>query len=1547
MINIFILLGLSGYAHAAPSIITSPVAYVEDGIGGFEELGSPKGIDTVTVGPSTYAIVAAYGDNGVQIIDITDPSNPRPAASISDGESGFEEIGGARYVTTAAIGSSTYALVSASDDDGIQIINITDPYNPTPVAHMSDAAGIILGDPRGIAIFTIDSSTYAIVASHSSGFQILNITDPSSHVPAGSDVPYVVSRHMPALESIVRAGGTSQDTASQSLAFEVRFSEPVTGVDAGDFALSSDLSEGPAKFTYTSTPSLAIPSGTAIHDTITVPHPGRVSHVSIGVDITHPSIDTLKVDLISPDGTVAVLHDREGLGKRDIHKTYEQDFAGVEAAGGWTLRVHDNDISTGTLDGWVLTATYDDVPGAVTGLEGDGREYRVEASAGLDGTYGLELAPHSGITDLAGNPLSGHAPTGESQSYAVLTGPPSLESITRSAGAARTAAGGPLYFDVAFSERVTGVDAGDFAAVSGNAALPGRFSYTAAPQLAIPDSGEPVYDVIAVPVHGSVTAVSVDLDITHTYESDLKVDLVAPDGTIASLHDRVVLLTHNVVGTYAPDLAGVEAAGDWMLRLSDYAPEDTGVLNSWTLEIEYDGAAGAVTGLEGDGREYRVEVSAEMDGTYGLELAPHSGITDLAGSPLSGHAPTGESQSYALLTGPPYLESITRSAGAARTAAGGPLYFDVAFSERVAGVDAGDFVLSPDDIRESKRFVHTKTPSLPIPDNGAAVSDAITVSGSGAVRTMSVYVDISHVYTDDLSVHLVAPDGTLKTLHSRTVFFCDRYDLDFFDICGTYEPDFFGASVTGDWLLRVSDHEQGYSGTLNEWVLDIEYDNPPSAVTGSGSRYTVTLEAASDGIYSVGLAPNNGIADMTGNPLDGTGPVGEDQSYTVDSAAPAIVSIERSDPAGQSAAAGRLPFHVTFSELVTGVNRGDFVLSPESPETGKVVGLTDSHRTYIMETGRSDDPSSPAQRIPLASQFIVTVEAMSGGTYNLDVAAESGIADMTGNPLNGTTPTGADQSYMVKSALSVDAGDDQTVREGSAVTLDGTVTYSGSWPTYRWTHDSNLDITIANATALSPSFTAPAVAADATVTFTLTADDGTHASSDSVRVLIAAEPNLSPALEAIPARQVDELSVMAFTAVATDADLPADTLAYRLEGAAPAGAAMDPATGEFTWTPAEHQDGVHAFTVTVSDGRGGTDSQGVQVTVNEVNSPPAADAGADQTVMEGSSVTLAGTAADDDGDAMTYAWIHGSALEIAFNDTSPTAVTLAGTAADDDGDAMTYAWIHGSALEIAFNDTSPTAAFEAPEVDEDTVLSFTLAVSDGAANSTDTVEITVRDGPDGSDFVTTWETGGPGESVTIPARGTYAVDWGDGTADAGVSGIQTHAYDAAGNHTVRISKGITGFHLDGHPDAGKLMSVDQWGDAEWASMRYSFKGASNMILHAADVPDLSRVTNMKHMFKNARSFDGDVGRRHGRRRRQRNSDPRVRRRREPHGAHIKRHHRVPPRWPPGRRQADVSGPVGRRGVGVDALLLQGRLKHDPARCRRTGPLARHEHETHV
>ena len=133
--------------------------------------------------------------------------------------------------------------------------------------------------------------------------------------------------------------------------------------------------------------------------------------------------------------------------------------------------------------------------------------------------------------------------------------------------------------------------------------------------------------------------------------------------------------------------------------------------------------------------------------------------------------------------------------------------------------------------------------------------------------------------------------------------------------------------------------------------------------------------------------------------------------------------------------------------------------------------------------------------------------------------------------------------------------------------------------------------------------------------------------------------------------------------------------------------------------------------------------------------------------------------------------------------------------------------------------------------------------------------------PSTTDFVTTWRTTSANESITIPvggAAGTYSVDWGDGTSSTDVTGDQTHQYAEAGEYAVRISGDFTRIYLNGDRGAQKLVSIDQWGDAEWSSMEGAFHGASKMTYKATDVPDLSGVTSMKSMFRNASSFNGDV-----------------------------------------------------------------------------------------
>ena len=86
-----------------------------------------------------------------------------------------------------------------------------------------------------------------------------------------------------------------------------------------------------------------------------------------------------------------------------------------------------------------------------------------------------------------------------------------------------------------------------------------------------------------------------------------------------------------------------------------------------------------------------------------------------------------------------------------------------------------------------------------------------------------------------------------------------------------------------------------------------------------------------------------------------------------------------------------------------------------------------------------------------------------------------------------------------------DAGSDRAVQEGQAVTLNGTAADADPEDTlaHSWTHDSTLDIQMAGADTLSPSFTAPQVSSNTTVTFTLMVTDQYNATAtDTVAVTI-------------------------------------------------------------------------------------------------------------------------------------------------------------------------------------------------------------------------------------------------------------------------------------------------------------------------------------------------------------------------------------------------------------------------------------------------------------
>ncbi|MEW2136137.1 M4 family metallopeptidase [Streptomyces sp. NPDC005409] len=79
------------------------------------------------------------------------------------------------------------------------------------------------------------------------------------------------------------------------------------------------------------------------------------------------------------------------------------------------------------------------------------------------------------------------------------------------------------------------------------------------------------------------STLKVDVNIVHTYIGDLKVDLVAPDGTVYNLHNRSGGSADNIVKAYTVNASSEVAQGVWKLRVNDNASLDTGKIDSWKL----------------------------------------------------------------------------------------------------------------------------------------------------------------------------------------------------------------------------------------------------------------------------------------------------------------------------------------------------------------------------------------------------------------------------------------------------------------------------------------------------------------------------------------------------------------------------------------------------------------------------------------------------------------------------------------------------------------------------------------------------------------------------------------------------------------------------------------------------------------------------------------------------------------------------------------------------------------------------------------------------
>ncbi|PTH84308.1 peptidase M4 [Streptomyces sp. A244] len=114
----------------------------------------------------------------------------------------------------------------------------------------------------------------------------------------------------------------------------------------------------------------------------------------------------------------------------------------------------------------------------------------------------------------------------------------------------------------------------------------GGTSFENTADVAIPDRGAAVTSSVTVSgrTGNAPSNLQVAVDIVHTYIGDLKVDLVAPDGTAYTLKGYGTGgSADNLNTTYTVNASSEVANGVWKLRVQDNAAADTGYINSWKL----------------------------------------------------------------------------------------------------------------------------------------------------------------------------------------------------------------------------------------------------------------------------------------------------------------------------------------------------------------------------------------------------------------------------------------------------------------------------------------------------------------------------------------------------------------------------------------------------------------------------------------------------------------------------------------------------------------------------------------------------------------------------------------------------------------------------------------------------------------------------------------------------------------------------------------------------------------------------------------------------
>ena len=162
-----------------------PVTEIVDSTNGFE-LGHPRDITVAEIDNKPYAIIATPGGKStVQIVDLSNPSQPGNTAVLEDGYIS-NNLANPHGVRTFKQGASTYLAITSWKDHAFVIADISNPSSPQLVSQRRDGGSGFnnLQEVYGLEI-TRDGKT-AVLASLREGLTVVDISNPENPIVRSS-----------------------------------------------------------------------------------------------------------------------------------------------------------------------------------------------------------------------------------------------------------------------------------------------------------------------------------------------------------------------------------------------------------------------------------------------------------------------------------------------------------------------------------------------------------------------------------------------------------------------------------------------------------------------------------------------------------------------------------------------------------------------------------------------------------------------------------------------------------------------------------------------------------------------------------------------------------------------------------------------------------------------------------------------------------------------------------------------------------------------------------------------------------------------------------------------------------------------------------------------------------------------------------------------------------------------------------------------------------------------------------------------------------------